>query len=102
MSVQTAALSAVRPASGGPHRLAPLSLALLLFPFAGLLRRARRRLLPLLMLAVALAAVMGLSSCSSGTGFFGPAPQSYTITVTGTAGTASNLTHSVNVYLTVE
>jgi hypothetical protein len=99
--------SALRPAGGAggnlASRLAPFSLALLLLPFVGRMRKAGKRfsrLVSILLLTIAgLAAMTGLSSCGSSIGFFGPAPQTYTVTVTGTMGT---LSHSTTVTLTVE
>jgi len=85
------------------RRLAPFSLALLLLPFVGCLRRAGRRfgrMLPVLLLLIAgMAAMAGMSGCNSTIGFFGQAQQSYTVGVTGTSGT---LSHTSNVTLTVE
>jgi hypothetical protein len=84
-------------------RLAPFSLALLLLPFVGRLRKAGRRfgrMLPVLLLLLAgMAAMAGMSGCNSTIGFFGQAQQSYTVGVTGTSGT---LSHTSNVTLTVE
>jgi hypothetical protein len=88
------------------RRLAPLSLAFLLLPLMGF-RRGRkawqRYLSVLLLLSGSLAALTALSGCNStGSGYFGEAPKSFTITVTGTAGTAGALTHSTSVTLTIE
>jgi subtilase family serine protease len=84
-------------------RLAPLSLALLLLPFAGRPRRHAKRLVQLgrlVLLSIAgVAAMAGLSNCSSLSGFPGQSPQTYTVTVTGTSGA---LSHSTTVILTVE
>jgi hypothetical protein len=86
-------------------RLAPFSLALLLLPFVGRLRKAGRRfgrmlpILLLLLLIAGMAAMAGMSGCNSTIGFFGQAQQSYTVGVTGTSGT---LSHTSNVTLTVE
>jgi len=81
------------------QRLAPLSLALLLLPFAAKVRKAGRRTLSTaLLLAAGAAAVAGLSGCSN-TGFFGQPEASHTITITGTSG---SLVHTSNVTLTVE
>jgi hypothetical protein len=93
------------PNAGGTFasRLAPFSLALLLLPFVGRLRKAGRRfsrMLPILLLLIAgMAAMAGMSGCNSTIGFFGQAQQSYTVGVTGTSGT---LSHTSNVTLTVE
>jgi len=86
------------------HNLARFALALLLLPFAGGMRRAGKKLgraMPVLLLILAgITATMGLSGCgSTGSGFFAQAPQTYTLTVTGTSGT---LSHSTNITLTVE
>jgi hypothetical protein len=83
-------------------RLTPRSLALLLLPFVGKLRKAGKRfsrmLSVLLLLGAGLAAMAGLNGCGSG-GFLGQSEKSYTVTVTATSGT---LSHSANVTLTVE
>jgi hypothetical protein len=83
--------------------LAPFTLALLLLPFAGRMRRAARKLrrgvsLALLLL-IGLGAAAGLTGCGYSSGFFGQAQQTYTVTVTGTSGA---LVHSTTVTLTVE
>jgi streptogramin lyase len=101
------ASAAARPERGvGSHlasRLAPLSLALLLLPFVGRLRKSGKRfsrmLAVLLVLSAGAAAMAGLSGCGSTIGFFGQAPRSYTVTLTGTMG---GLTHASNATLTVE
>ncbi len=84
-------------------RLAPFSLALLLLPFAGRLRRNGKRLgrmlSVLLLLAAGMAAVAGISACGSMTGIFAQQQQTYTVNVTGTANA---LSHSATVTLTVE
>jgi pseudomonalisin len=83
--------------------LARLSLALLLLPFAGRLRRSGKRLVRLvsvlLLFIAGWAAMAGLSGCASLSGFLGQSPQTYTVTVTGTSGA---LSHSTTVTLTVE
>ena len=78
---------------------APLALALMLLPFSRRMRlRAGKlgRLMNLLLLLIASGAgLVGLAGC----GASAPAPQSYTITVTGTSGT---LARSTTVALTVQ
>jgi sugar lactone lactonase YvrE len=100
--------AAAQPATGGAgghlaSRLAPFSLALLLLPLVGRVRKAGKRfsrmLAVLLLLAAGAAALTGLSGCGSGVGFFGPAQQTYTVGVTGTSGA---LSHTSSVNLTVE
>jgi sugar lactone lactonase YvrE len=77
------------------------TLALLLLPFAGRIRRASKRLgrmmTVLVMLAAGLAATM-LSGCI-GNGFLNQPPQTYSLTVTATAGSLSKTT---TLTLTVE
>jgi hypothetical protein len=84
-------------------RMAPFALAFVLLPFARRLRGAGRRMgrmLSVILLIVAgMAAVAGMSGCGSASGFFAQQGQSYTVTVTGTAGA---LSHSATVNLTVE
>ena len=84
-------------------KLPLLALALLLLPFGRMLRRAARKfgrtLSVLLLLLTGLAALAGLSGCNSNSGYFGQAPKTYTVTVTGTSGV---LVHSTSVTLTVE
>ncbi len=81
---------------------APMSLALLLLPFARRIRAAGRRFtsasLAMLVLASSLIA-MGLTACGSHNGFYGQSAQSYTITVTLTAGSVS---HSTELTLNVQ
>ena len=70
-------------------KLAPFSLALVLLPFAGRLRRAGKRLSRsisvLLLLAAGMAAVCGIGACGSGSGFFAHQQKTYTVTITGTS-----------------
>lgn len=93
---------------GAPHqrsldRSAPFVLALLFLPFVRRMRRGGKHLSRflggVLLLALSAAALAGLSGCSQKTGFFGQAPQTFTISVTGTSG---NLSHSASVTLTIE
>jgi hypothetical protein len=81
-----------------------MALALLLLPLTGRWRRAGRRLNRMLSLLLLVAAgIMGaaaLEGCGGGpSGYFGQAPATSTITVTGTSGT---LSHNASVSLTVE
>ncbi|MFY9852885.1 MAG: Ig-like domain repeat protein, partial [Terracidiphilus sp.] len=102
LTIQTAKTTSQNsPNTGGwqASRLAGISLALLLLPFVGKLRRAGKRFgrtLPILLLLIAgMAAVVGLNGCIGQIG----QPQSYTVVVTATSGT---LSHTSNVTLTVE
>jgi polygalacturonase/sugar lactone lactonase YvrE len=109
MTVDTALTASTMPnAAHGIHgtlasRLAPFTLAFLLLPFVGRMRKAGKRfhrMLPILLLLLAgIAAAAGLSGCGSNSGYFGQAPQNYSVTVTATAGA---LSHTSNVTLTVE
>jgi hypothetical protein len=88
------------------RKLAPLTLALLLFPLIGVgrLRRQGRRLSRitslLLLLGCTLAGAM-VTGCASGSGsgFFTQAQKTYTINVTATSG---NVQHTAAVTLVVE
>ena len=94
---QTSADSEWAGFGGAAGRLVPLTLALILLPLAGRLRRGGkriRRLISLLLLAIA-----GLSGCGFISGSLGRTSQTYTVTVTGSSGT---LSHSATVTLTVE
>lgn len=98
---QTTAMSKI-PDGSLASRLAPISLALLLLPLAGKLRKTGKRLGRMLSVLLLLAGMAGmglLSGCGSTSGFFGQAQKNYTVTVTATSGTVS---HSTNVNLTVE
>jgi hypothetical protein len=92
-------------AAGGnlATRLAPFSLAVLILPFAGRMRRASKRLrraaFVLLLLVASVAAMAGLSGCGSPSVFFSQQTESYSVTVTVSAGT---LSHSMPVTLVVE
>jgi hypothetical protein len=84
-------------------RIASIALALILLPFAGRLRRAGRRisrtLSVFLLILAGMAAAAGISGCGSNNHGLSAQQQSYTVTITGTAGT---LSHSVTVNLTVD
>jgi len=105
LSIQLPQTTAYAQPAGGNlvTRLAPFSLALILLPFAGRLRKSGKRLgrlLAVVLLAGAGAATLaGLSGCGSNTGFFAQAQQSYTVTVTVSSGA---LSHTSNLTLTVE
>jgi hypothetical protein len=84
-------------------RLAPYTLALLILPFAGRMRRAGKRLgraaFVLLMLIAGMAAMAGLSGCGSPSIFFTQQLETYPVTVTVSAG---SLSHSMPITLVVE
>ena len=86
-----------RPFSGGAL---PVTLGLILLPFAGTLRRTSRRLnktVCLMVLAIAsLALLMGLTACG---GSSSPPPRNYALTITGTSDSLSN---TLNVTLIVQ
>ena len=92
--------------TGSKMLLAPLSLALLLLPFAGRMRRTSKRMVRLmsllLLLAAGIAATTGLTGCGGGAGYFSVAPQTYAVTVSvnptgGTAAQAATTTLSITV-----
>jgi len=78
-----------------------LTYAVIFLPVLGLLTlRKRARGLGLLMMVVlGLAIMVGTNGCGGSSGLFAVAPQTSTITVTGTCGT---LTHSTTLSLTVQ
>jgi len=74
----------------------------LLLPFAGKIRRTGRHLSRaslLLLLAVSMASMAGLSGCGSTTGFFAQQQKTYKVLVTAMSGT---LSRSTTVTLTIE
>jgi sugar lactone lactonase YvrE len=75
---------------------APVLAVFLLSP-AWLLLRRRRRFVGLSFAVLLLVTSLGLTSCAGG--YFGPAPQSYTLTVTGTG---SSIQQSTNITLNVQ
>jgi Bacterial Ig-like domain (group 3) len=86
--------------------LAPFSMAFVMLPFAGRLRRAGKQLgrimCVLLLLTVGMAAAAGISACSGGgcaSGSFAQPQQTYAVAVTGASGA---LSHTATVTLTVE
>jgi sugar lactone lactonase YvrE len=84
-----------------PGRMALVALGLLLLPFAGRFRKMARswnRIVCLLLLVFVGAAVVGTVGCNGGSAPT-PPPQSYTLTVTASAG---SLSHSTMVSLTVQ
>lgn len=106
LTIQTVATTAmahpVRSTGGGAAVL-----ALLLLPFSSCLRRTVRRWRPgvlIVVLGLSLAAVGGLAGCGTGTGYFGQNPQTYSVTITGTASgpNGTTLQHSSIVVLTVQ
>jgi hypothetical protein len=108
LSIQVPQATASALPAGGTgsnlaSRLAPFSLALLLLPFAGRLRKSGKRLgrllTVLLLLGVGMAAMAGLSGCGSNNGFFAQAQRSYTVIVTVSSG---SLSHTSTITLTVE
>ncbi|HEY1212349.1 MAG TPA: Ig-like domain repeat protein [Bryobacteraceae bacterium] len=106
LTIQTVATTAmahpVRSTGGGVAVL-----ALLLLPFSPRLRRTVRRWKPgvlIVVLGLSLAVVGGLTGCGTGTGYFGQNPQTYSVTITGTASgpNGTTLQHSSTVVLTVQ
>jgi hypothetical protein len=93
--------SIYRSNNGG---LASFAMALLLLPFRNRMRRKGKHLsrliMMLLLFAAGVTAAMSLTGCGgTANSYFGQPQQSYTLTVTGTAGT---LSHSTTITLTVE
>lgn len=104
MTVGTAHTSAaLHPLEG----LGGTTLALVLLPFAGRLRRRRNTLKPLmfgLVCFASLTALTALTGCGTSSGFFGQKQQAYTINVIATANGANGATlqHAAPVQLTVQ
>jgi sugar lactone lactonase YvrE len=92
------------PPGRAPDKWPLMAVALLLLPLAGKFRRAghrlNRMLSLLLLLAAGLTTAVALNGCGGvPTGYFGQAPSTSSITVTGTSG---SLNHAASVSLTVE
>jgi hypothetical protein len=85
------------PSAGG--WLAPVALAILLLPFAGSLRRRGRSLSRLALLLGGIAVAAGLIGCGAPNGHSFQPPQSYTVTITATAG---NITHTTTVTVDIK
>jgi hypothetical protein len=108
MTVQTANPQTAHGETPFPGRqLGSMALALLLLPMAGI-KPVRRRLrkmpgLPVVVAAVALSwgAMVCLSGCGRGIGFFNQAPESYTVVITAT-DTVTGAHSSTNVTLNVQ
>jgi hypothetical protein len=105
MTIQTAATALLRRNEllrGGETA----AFALFLLPFGRRVRRARGKLRASLVACfslIGLAALVGMTGCGSGSGFFGQPQKSYTVTVTGTATSGSaTLQHSTTVTVIVE
>ncbi len=85
----------------------PIILSCLLLPLAGgtrarqRLRRLPRPFLMLGVIALSLGAILGLSGCGTGAGFFNQSPQTYTVKVTAT-DTKTGAIAATNVTLTVQ
>jgi hypothetical protein len=62
-------------------------------------KRMGRTLSVLLVVAAGVAATDGINGCGSNNGFFAQQQETYSLTITGTAG---SLSHAVAVSLTVE
>jgi Subtilase family len=107
MTIQTSNPLAAYSGRPSGRSLAPMALAFLLLPMAGI-KPLRRRLgkmpgLPVMLAAAALSlgAMVCFSGCGSNGGFFNQAAQSYTVVVTAT-DTVTNAHTSANVTLTVQ
>jgi sugar lactone lactonase YvrE len=103
MSIQTST-GLARLATPEPHRQNPVPLLAVLagLPLLGLaagrrLRRSTQRWMLLGLAVLAILPALAISGC--GGGYFGPAPQTYTVTVVGTSG---SLQETTTVSLTVQ
>jgi len=101
ITIQTAAVSALRTAPSTGHGLATATLAMLLFGGVVVRRRERRlgRLLCLLVLFGGIAITAVWSGCGSRNGFFAQPVKDYNVTITATGG---GLQHSTTVTLQVQ
>ena len=103
MSIQTGSTLASGTLPASPQRRIPIPLlaAVVGLPLLGLRQIGKRspmRRGSMLVLAVlTLLPMLGLGGC--GGGYFGPTPQTYTVSVTGTSG---SLQQSTTVSLTVQ
>jgi len=102
-TTSTTVVSLPEAGSSLASRFAPLTLALLLLPFAARLRKSGKRMARfftvLLILGSGVTAITGLSGCGARIGYFGQTPKTYTVTVTATMG---SLSHDTQVTLTVQ
>jgi hypothetical protein len=104
LTIQTSTSQTARnqqPSSGLP--LAAVALGFLLLPLAGRkrLRKMPRLWVMLIAMAVSLGAVLGLTGCGGGSGFFNQPAQSYNVTVIAT-DLQTNATVETNLTLTVQ
>jgi hypothetical protein len=93
------AASAQWPASNQPLHWAPISLCMMIFPWA-VSKNRRRSLARLLLLAVVILISISMSGCGTNNGYFGQAQNTYAVSITGTSGTLSHTSGSIT--LTVE
>jgi hypothetical protein len=105
LTIQLPQTTASAQPSGGNlvSRLEPFSLALLLLPFAGRLRKSGKRLARIiavvLLTGAGAATLAGLSGCGTNVGFFAQTQQNYKVTVTVGSG---SLSYTSTVNLAVE